>query len=198
MNRFLKTNSLWLSLLGLAVIIVVLAFIFRPKSFEYQISTEKALKLMNDQSMQVDVKDIAGKQLIDIRPTNLFAQGHPQNAINIPSRLILDGESIEVFDELFQNGQEAVLFGSTELQATAPWLLLQQLGYRNLKLLKGGLAANGEFSETALSSTEVSVVDTTAFKAKPQGITTPDTKVVKKKTEAVVPVRKAASSGGGC
>jgi rhodanese-related sulfurtransferase len=198
MNSFLKTNSTWLSLLGLAVIIVFLAFIFRPKSPEYQISAVKALKLMNDQSMTVAVKDIAGKQLIDIRPINLFEQGHAANAINIPIRMLLDKKSIELFDELLENGKDAIFYGSDELQATAPWLLLQQLGYKNLKLLKGGLDANGEFIETALPSTEVSVIDPTAFQAKPQGITTPESKVEKKKPETIVPVKKAVTSGGGC
>jgi len=198
MNSFLKKNSLWLSLLGLAVIIVVLAFIFRPKSIEYQLSSDETLKLMNDQSMQVAVKDIAGKQLIDIRPTNLFAQGHPENAINIPLRQLLDEESVEVFDELLGNGKEAILYGSDELQATAPWFLLQQLGYKNLKLLKGGLTSLSEFKEPALASTEVSVLDTTAFHVKPDLLKASEITTVKKKTEAIVPVRKAKSSGGGC
>ena len=71
MNRFLKTNTPWLSLLGLAVIIVILAFIFRPKSPDYQISASETIKLMNDQSVQVEVKDIAGKQLIiEIKSVN--------------------------------------------------------------------------------------------------------------------------------
>lgn len=198
MNRFLKTNSLWLSLLGLAVVIVVLAFIFRPKSPEYKISADEALKLMNDQASLVAVKDIAGKQLIDVRPTNMFLQGHPENAVNIPIRQLLDKESIELFDELKDNGKVAVLYGSDQLQATAPWLLLQQLGYKNLKLLNGGLTNAGVFCEAELSSTEASVVDATVIKAKKEGTQPTETKAEVKKKEAVIPVHKAASSGGGC
>jgi 3-mercaptopyruvate sulfurtransferase SseA len=100
MNRFLKTNFPWLSLLGLAFIIVILAFIFRPKSPDYQISATETLKLMNDQSMQVAVKDIAGKLLIDIRSADLYSQGHLERAINIPIRQLLDKESIELFNNL--------------------------------------------------------------------------------------------------
>lgn len=197
MNRFIELNKLWLSLLGLAVIIVFLAFIFRPKSLEYQLGADQALKLMNNQSMQVAVKDIGGKQLIDIRPSELFAQGHPENAINIPLRNLLDDESVDLYNQLINSGKEAVLYGSDELQATAPGLLLQQLGYKNLKILKGGLTPSIEFKETALASTEKMVLDTAAIRVKPALKTASETKPMKK-PQAIIPVRKEASTGGGC
>jgi len=197
MNRFLKTNSLWLSLLGLAVVIVIVAFIFRPKSPDFQISAGEALKLMNDQSVQVEVKDIAGKQLIDIRSPELFLQGHPESAINIPTRQLLDKESVELFNDLLDNGKEAVLYSSDMLQATAPLFLLQQLGYKNLKLLKGGLTAFNEFKEPNLASTEISVVDTAAINVN-QELNTSVTTTARQKSETVIPVRKSASAGGGC
>lgn len=198
MNRFIESNKPWLSLLGLAVIIVFLAFIFRPKSLEYQLGADKALKLMNDQSMQVAMKDIGGKQLIDIRPSELFAQGHPENAINIPLRNLLDDESIDLYDQLLNNGKEAIIYGSDELQATAPGLLLQQLGYKNLRILKGGLTPSVEFKETALSSTEKMVLDTSAIRVKPELTIVSGTKPEDKKPQAIIPVRKQASAGGGC
>jgi len=198
MNSFIKSNKPWLSLLGLAVIIVFLAFLFRPKSLEYQLGADKALRLMNDQSMQVAVKDIGGKQLIDIRTSELFAQGHPENAINIPLRNLLDDDAIEVYDQLLSSGKEAIIYGSDELQATAPGLLLQQLGYKNLKILKGGLISSNEFKETALSSTEKMVMDAAAIRVKPALAIASGTKPENKKSEAVIPVRKKASSGGGC
>ncbi|MDP2335658.1 MAG: rhodanese-like domain-containing protein [Bacteroidota bacterium] len=198
MNRFIESNKPWLSLLGLAVIIVFLAFIFRPKPLEYQLGADQAFKLMNDQSMLVAVKDIGGKQLIDIRTSELFAQGHPENAINIPLRNLLDDEAIEVYDQLLNNGKEAVLYGSDELQATAPWLLLQQLGYKNLKILKGGLTPSVEFKETALSSTEKMVLDTAAIRIKPALAIVSETKSENKKSQAIIPVKKKTSSGGGC
>lgn len=198
MKQFLKTNSRWLSLLGLAVAIVIFTFIFRPKSPDYQISANEALKLMNDQSVQVEVKNIAGKQLIDIRSPELYSQGHPESAINIPTRQLLDKESIELFDNLSENGKEAVLYGSELLQVTAPLFLLQQLGYKNLKLLKGGLTSFNEFKEPDLSTMEVSVVDTAAIHVKPELINKPVTTTAIQKSESVIPVRKSASAGGGC
>jgi rhodanese-related sulfurtransferase len=198
MNSFLKNNSTWLSLLGVAVLIVILAFIFKPKAPEYQISANQTLKLINDQSLQVAVKDIVGKQIIDIRPAELFAQGHPEKAINIPVGNLLDKESTALLDRLLKDGTQAIICGSDELQATAPFLLLQELGYRNLKLFKGGFTSANEFKETVLASTETSVLDISAFSTKPvldaSGIKADD----KKKPESILPVRKVGSSGGGC
>lgn len=195
MNRFIKSNKPWLTLLGLAVIIVFLAFLFRPKAPEYQTGADQAIKMMLEPQNQVAISDLAGKQLIDIRPADLYAQGHPENAINIPVRNLLDEESLELFDGLLKNGMAAVLYGSDELQATAPCLLLQQMGYTNLKTLKGGFVATNEFKEPALANAEVMLLDTATMKVK-QEIKAPVTE--KKKQQVVVPVRKEASSGGGC
>lgn len=198
MNRFLKKNKLWLSLLVAGVAIVLLAFIFRPESIHYQISANESVKLVNDQSIHIDIKDIAGKQVIDIRSTELFAQWHAANAINIPIRKLLDEESIEFFDQLMEDGKEVVLYGSDELEAVAPSLLLQQLGYKNVKQLSGKITETGEFKVSELASTEVSVIDTAAMQTKPVLLQPKETTSVKKKPQVVVPVRKEASTGGGC
>lgn len=198
MNRFLKKNKLWLSFLALGVAIILLAFIFRPESIHYQISVNESVKLVNDQSIQVDIKDIAGKQVIDIRSTESFAQGHAENAINIPIRKLLDEESIEFFDQLLEDGKEVVLYGSNELEAVAPSLLLQQLGYKNVKALKGRITETGEFNVSELASTEVSVIDTAAMRVKTEVKKAAEITPVKKKPEAVIPVRQEVTSGGGC
>jgi len=198
MNRFLKTNSPWLSLLFLAVTVVVLAYIFRPKYPDYNAGLEETTRLITDQSKQILVQDIADKQLIDIRPANVYAKGHPANAVSIPLRQLLDKESVILLEKLLENGQEAVMFGSDELQATAPWLLLQQLGYKNLKLLKGGYTSQNEFKETPAASNEIPAFDKTAFQVKPELNKATDNQTIRKTTETVIPVRKPASTGGGC
>lgn len=197
MNRFLKSNSPWLGLLGLALIVVLLAYIFRPKNPEYKFSANEMLGLMDDHSKQVSVSDIAGKKLIDIRTANLFEQGHAANAINIPLRQILEKENIAIFKKLLESGQEAILYGSDELQATAPWLLLQQLGYKNINLLKGGYTARNEFKETVAALKEEPCFDKSALQVKTELTKAPDKKMMQKSKETVIPVRKA-SSGGGC
>ena len=148
--------------------------------------------------MEVAIKDIAGKQLIDIRTNELYLQGHPNGSINIPIRQLLDKESLELFEQLSQKGETAILYGIDQLQATAPLFLLQQLGYKNLKLLKGGINAVNEFTPPAPGLSEVSVVDTALIHNKTEQINMPLTSSAIKKGEAVMPVRKGVSAGGGC
>lgn len=195
MNPFIKSNKPWLSLLVLAVIIVFLAFLFRPKSPEYQTGAGQSVKMMSDQNLQVAISNLSGKQLIDVRPADQFAQGHAELAINIPVRNLLDDESIELFDRLQKNGQEAVLYGTDELQAVAPCLLLQQMGYSNLKILKGGFRSENQFQEPDPSATEVMLLDTGTMQSRQE---VKVTATEPKKPQAVVPVRKETSSGGGC
>ena len=197
MNRFLKSNSPWLGLVGLALIIVTIAYVFRPKNPEYQTGVTETMRLMDDPSNQVTISQITGQQLIDIRPANLFVQGHPANAINIPLRQLLDKESITLLKTLQRNGQKAVLYGSDELQATAPWFLLRQLGYENIKRLKGGYSSD-ELRESATASREEPIFDQAALQVKPELNQATENKPEKQNKELVIPVRKAASSGGGC
>jgi rhodanese-related sulfurtransferase len=196
MNPFIKSNKPWLSLLGLAVIIVILGFIFKPKEVDFKTNAEQAVKLMGESQMQVSVSDLPGKQLIDIRSAELYIQSHPENAINIPVRNLLDDEALELLDEIQHSGQVAVLYGSDELQAVAPTLLLAQMGYTNLKTLKGGYIATNELKVPALPSTEVMLLDTAAINVESALTKAPDTE--KKKSQVVVPVRKEVSAGGGC
>jgi rhodanese-related sulfurtransferase len=195
MNSFIKSNKIWLSLLVLAIIIIFLAFLFRPKSIDFKTNSDQAVKLLTDPSTQVAISELAGKQLIDIRSADLFAQGHPDQAINIPVRNLLDEESLELSDRLQKSGQTAVLYGSDELQTAAPCLLLQQMGYLNLRTLKGRFEITNGFKESDPASNEVMLLDVDAMKAK-QEEKIPDAEI--KKPQVIIPVRKQASTGGGC
>ena len=195
MDSFIKSNRLWLGLLGVALVIVLLAFLFKPKSIEFQTKVKHSVNLISDKTLEVSVSNLSGKQLIDIRPADQFAQGHAEMAINIPVRNLLDEESLEIIERLQTSGQEAVLYGSDELQSVSPCLLLQQMGYTKVKFLKGGFDADNKLFETTGAATETMQLDQAAMKAaQPAAAKEPE----KKKPQVVIPVRKEASSGGGC
>jgi rhodanese-related sulfurtransferase len=195
MDSFIKSNRLWLGLLGVAFVIVLLAFLFKPKSIEFQTKAKQSVTLISDKTLEVSVANLAGKQLIDIRPADQFAQGHAEMAINIPVRNLLDEKSLEIIERLQTSGQEAVLYGSDELQSVSPCLLLQQMGYTKVKFLKGGFGADNKFFETTGAATETMQLEQATMKAvQPAAAKEPE----KKKPQVVIPVRKEASSGGGC
>ena len=195
MDSFIKSNRLWLGLLGVALVIVLLAFLFKPKSIEFQANTKQSVSLISDKTLEVSVANLTGKQLIDIRPADQFAQGHAEMAINIPVRNLLDEESLEIIERLQTSGQGVVLIGSDELQSVSPCLLLQQMGYSKVKFLKGGFGSDNRLFETSGAALETMQLDQAAMKAtQPATAKEPE----KKKPQVVIPVRKEASSGGGC
>jgi rhodanese-related sulfurtransferase len=198
MNRFLKNNSTWIGLSTLALCIIFLAYTFKPSPPEYRLNASQSLKLINDRSLAIEVKDIEGKQVIDIRPAELFSRGHFENAVNIPARQILDLESIRFFRQLKSEGKIAVLYGSDELQAISPWLLLQQLGYKDILRLKGGFTADNKLTETNLQSTESSVLDAAVLHANQGASFVSKTLNDKPKPESVNLVKKTSATGGGC
>jgi len=194
------------------VIIIGLITLKKPE-VKYELSPTESLALLNDPAsgitpqQAVDLqKDGAGKTVfIDIRNSIAFEKGHLKNAVNIPVRELFTKESRTVFHDLEKAGQEAVLYGETQQQATGPWLMLRQTGYKNVKLFTGNYSqldpANADSLTRLLPQlNETTLIDTAALKL----VSSPTTAgkgnakpaITDKKT--VAPVKKGASSGGGC
>lgn len=75
-------------------------------------------------------------QLIDIRSQADFEKFALPGAINIPFDNILSEDNTEVFD---QDVRINVFYGNGTTRANEAWMLLRQLGYRNINVLRGGL-----------------------------------------------------------
>jgi len=198
MNRYLKSNSIWLGFPVLAFVILMLALIFRPNPPGYRLSASQTIQLMKDSSMTISVGELAGKQVVDLRSSELFAQGHAANAVNIPSRQLLDKESIKLFNEFRKEGKVAVLYGNSELQVVSPWLLLHQLGYTNVLRLKGYITPENKLIPTEIGSSESSVLNLSSFGEKREPTVDPKHQADSQKSETVKLVKKASASGGGC
>ena len=198
MKLLKKYYSPWLILLLIALVIVVIGLFFRPDSVSYKLNSKEALVLLNDQSVQISIQDIPGKILIDVRTPDQYSQGHLPNAINIPVRQLLDKGNIKLYDSFSEGGKEVVFYGTDELQATGPVFLLYQLGYKNLRILKGEYTSLNDIKEPDPGSTEISLVDTSLIRTKPVMTVTPENSAAKGKLEPVKKFRKETSSGGGC
>lgn len=88
--------------------------------------------------------DRAEIALLDVRPEARFAGGHPLFAASFP----LGRLEAEVFDRLPRRSVPVVVYGDGPADAAAAARRLDQLGYRQVSLLAGGLdgwlAAGGE------------------------------------------------------
>lgn len=95
----------------------------------YQVTPDEAMEWMYDSTQSV---------FIDIRNKIDFEKGHLENAINIPVIKLLENEYIKQYMGWLNDSLTVVLYGNDELQANAPWMLMYQLGFTNMRLLHGG------------------------------------------------------------
>ncbi|MDD3720913.1 MAG: rhodanese-like domain-containing protein, partial [Lutibacter sp.] len=74
--------------------------------------------------------------LIDVRDENSFESYTLPNAINIPLKNLLDEDSRLYLN---QNQFDVVLFSNDHFYADQAWILSNRLGFKNIRVLKGGL-----------------------------------------------------------
>jgi rhodanese-related sulfurtransferase len=74
--------------------------------------------------------------LVDVRDEKSYNNYSLPNAINIPLEKLLNEESIGYLN---QNQFDVVLFSNDNLYADQAWMLCNRLGFKNLRVLNGGL-----------------------------------------------------------
>ncbi|HCE55178.1 MAG: rhodanese-like domain-containing protein [Lutibacter sp.] len=198
-----KRISIAATLFILAVIIGLLTY-KRPKNI-YAINTKDTLEKITGDNYIITLNELNNPDfvLIDIRNQYEFEQGHLENAINIYAAEILSVDHIKVFDELKESNKTAVLYGNNPQEVNAPFLILYQLGFDNIKLL----AIENSYLQNKLISKntviEKSEADVTAFiNESVNKATTAETlkKVVIAPPKKVITVqkKKKAPAEGGC
>jgi len=76
-----------------------------------------------------------GVRLIDVRDTSDFKDALP-GAINIPVDSMFSDSYAYLFDQL---SVKNIIYAESDRKAVQVWMIVEQLGYRNNYLLKGGL-----------------------------------------------------------
>ncbi|MDP2067732.1 MAG: rhodanese-like domain-containing protein [Lutibacter sp.] len=74
--------------------------------------------------------------LIDVRDEKSFASYSLPNAINIPLKKLFDEDSEGYLN---QNQFDVVLFSNDHFYADQAWILCNRLGYKHMRVLKGGI-----------------------------------------------------------
>lgn len=197
-----KRISIAAVLFILAVIIGLLTY-KRPKH-TYAINTKSTLEKLTSENYLVALNELNHPDyvLIDIRNQYDFDKGHLENAINVYAAEILSEDNIKVFAELKENNKTAVLYGNNPQEPNAPFLILYQLGYDNIKLL----AIENSYLQNKLitqnSEVEKSEADVTAFinESIKKANTAPIVKVVAAPPKKVITIekKKKAPAEGGC
>lgn len=195
--------------ISIAAVIFILAVIIglltykRPK-YIYANNTKDTLEKITSGNYLVALNEINNPDyvLIDIRNQYDFEKGHLENAINIYAAEILSDDNAKVFDELKESNKTVILYGNNPQETNAPFLILYQLGYDNIKLLaiENSYLQNKLITEN--SEIEKSEGDVTAFinESIKKANTAETVKVVAAPPKKVITVqkKKKAPAEGGC
>ena len=197
-----KRISIAATLFILAVIIGLLTY-KRPKNI-YAINTKDTLEKITSKNYLVTLNDLNNPDdvIIDIRSQYEYEKGHLENAINIYAPEILSEDNLKVFDELKESNKTAILYGNNPQEVNAPFLILYQLGYENIKLLtiENSYLQNKLISKNSVI--EKSEADITAFinESIKKANTVETVKVVVAPPKKVITIekKKKAPAEGGC
>lgn len=111
---------------------------------KYSINPEEALQAYIDKKDILSVEKVANillckhdhiYRMIDLRTPHEYAQGHVPNAINIPAKDVLDMDYYSLFN---QDEKINVLYCRGASQAINIYMILNQLGFKNIKVALGG------------------------------------------------------------
>jgi rhodanese-related sulfurtransferase len=119
----------------------------------YQVTPEEAMEMLHDSS----------KIFVDVRNYFDYQADHLENAINIPLAKLLNEESKIYFDQWQKDSLQVILYGKNELEVSAPWMLLYQLGYTNTRLLMGGMNYIDKFYSDQLGENETFNVEMPSY-----------------------------------
>ena len=153
MKELEKTKRISIaSVLFILVILIGLITYKRPKhvySITPQIATENIVA--NNFLISLDELPNDNVAIIDIRSPFEFQKGHLKNAINIQTAEVLNDKNIEFLYNLKGKKSTIALYGTNPDEALAPYMVLYQLGYDNLKIL----TIENSYNENKLITTNV-------------------------------------------
>ncbi len=137
-------KRVYIILMTIAVLMSAGLFLFDDKKPDDQLSPQKLLLEINDDSRYWSTDLVADKiikhdpalLLIDVRSNDQYEEFSLPGALNIPLENILDEEWQGYF---LAEDFDIVLFSNDEIYAGQAWILLRRLNYKNLRVMQGGL-----------------------------------------------------------
>lgn len=140
----MKTMN-WLKKITVLLLVSIVLFSCNSESRKkYAINSEEALEAYISKKDILSVEKVANillckhdhiYRMIDLRTPHEFAQGHITNAINIPAKNVLDMDYYQLFN---QDEKINVLYCRGKNQAINIYMILNQLGFKNIKVALGG------------------------------------------------------------
>ena len=146
MKELNNTRRLIISTILFVIILIVGFLTFRRPVYTYKLSAQEMLEQLNIRDNEVTpyemIQIISNNDLstviVDIRDPYTYQKRYLGNAINIPVSDIMLEYSMDFFNEMLNDSVSVIIYANNQLEANGTWMLLQQLGYSNVKILLGG------------------------------------------------------------
>lgn len=144
-KKIAKVLSFRYKILALILLVLAGGLVLLPKYQKQEgIVSEVLLNNATSPERYITTDQIANKILnqdpsfilVDVRDEKSYNNYSLPNAINIPLEKLLNEESIGYLN---QNQFDVVLFSNDNLYADQAWMLCNRLGFKNLRVLNGGL-----------------------------------------------------------
>ena len=209
MKELEKTKRISVAAVLTILIVAIAVLTYKRPKHNYTIDSKASLEqvLKTDYLASIDEVNAENHVLIDVRGIYEYNKGHIENAINMFGPEILNDENSELIEEIQEDGKTIIIYGSNPNEALAPFMLLNQIGVSDIKMLPIELSYNQTQLVTNTVALEKTNGDIAAFiaesvkkakeaakvKPKPVVIKAPPKKVVKpKKKKKKMPIE------GGC
>jgi len=140
MKELEKTKRISFS--AVIIIVVVIIGLVSYKKADNVFKKDKLLTLKPIVSQNyiisnssIDTASSNNMAFIDIRSPFEYSKGHIKNAKNIYTPNLLNAKNKKYFSDLEKQNKTIVLYGAKPGDASGAWMLLTQLGIKNIKLL---------------------------------------------------------------
>lgn len=144
-RKVVKVLSFRYIILALVLIILAGGLVLLPKYQKHEgIAPEELLSnainperyITTDKLADILINNDPSYLLIDIRDSISYQKYNIPNSINIPLKTLLDEDNVPYIS---QDQYNIVFISNDNFYADQAWVLGNRLGYKNLKVLKGGI-----------------------------------------------------------
>ena len=146
MNELSRTNRITIGVIFFLLIILIGFIFINPPKYNFNKPMSEALSAIksvdykyNPQLLTQNILDKDENVLIvDVRSQYEYAKSHLPEAHNIPTVNLLDDDNYDFFKDAEKGGKKVVLYGSTANDASAPFMILHQMGFDNISYSQVG------------------------------------------------------------
>jgi len=150
MKELEKTKRISVAAVITILVVAIAVLSYKRPKHNYAINLDTSLQTVTENNYLANLTELNSEAdvLIDVRGPYDYEKGHLENAINIYAPELLNDDNSAIIKDIQKDNKNIILYGNHPDEALAPFMVLHQLGVKNLKMLPIELSYN----KTALIS----------------------------------------------